>query len=65
MVLRVYAASSSSLSTIRLVMQIVVSLALLLACLLVVLSNKYDPNSKHWAFGMLGTIVGFWLRGVR
>jgi hypothetical protein len=46
-------------------MQIVVTLALLLACLLVVLSDKYDPNSKHWAFGMLGTIVGFWLRGAR
>jgi hypothetical protein len=46
-------------------MQIVVTLCLLVSCLVVVLFDGYDPNSKHWAFGMLGTIVGFWLRGAR
>ena len=29
----------------------------------VVLSERYQPREKHWAFTTLGTILGFWLRG--
>jgi hypothetical protein len=46
-------------------MQALVTLVLLSASLLVILSAKYDPNSKHWAFATVGTIVGFWLKGGR
>ena len=46
----------------RLVMMIIISLVLLLASLLVVLSKKFDESSKRWAFGTIGTIVGFWLK---
>jgi hypothetical protein len=61
------AASRSSFSNIdhRIIMQILLSLLLVGASLYVVLAEHYDPNSKHWAFGTLGTIMGFWLRGVR
>ncbi len=46
-------------------MQVLVTLTVLVACLFVVLSDAYDANSKHWAYGTLGTIIGFWLRGAR
>jgi hypothetical protein len=49
----------------RAAMQVLLSLALVGSSLYVVLAEHYDPNSKHWAFGTLGTIMGFWLRGVR
>ena len=44
-------------------MQAVVTVALLLPCLIMILSDSYDANSKHWAFGTVGTILGFWLKG--
>ena len=44
-------------------MQVVVTIILMLTCLFMVLSKSYDPNSLHWAYATLGTIVGFWLRG--
>jgi hypothetical protein len=47
----------------RPLMQVVVTIILLLACLFMVLSKSYDPNSVHWAYATLGTLVGFWLRG--
>jgi hypothetical protein len=43
-------------------MQIAVSLCLLGATLFVILTDRYDPNTKHWAFATAGTILGFWLR---
>ncbi len=50
---------------LRPIMQVVVTLALLVPCLLVIVSDGYDQNSKHWAFGTVGTILGFWLKGGR
>jgi hypothetical protein len=50
---------------LRPIMQVVVTLALLVPCLLVIVSDSYDQNSKHWAFGTVGTILGFWLKGGR
>jgi hypothetical protein len=32
------------------------------ACLYVIVSKRYGPTERHWAFGTLGTILGFWLR---
>jgi hypothetical protein len=43
-------------------MQVTVSLAVLGASLFIVLSKKYESVDKHWAFGIIGTIIGFWLR---
>ena len=42
-------------------MRIIVSLVLLLAALWVVLSQRYQPTDRHWAYGIIGTVVGFWL----
>ena len=42
--------------------QLVISAVLLAAALFVILTKKYPPQDKHWAYGALGTIVGFWLK---
>jgi hypothetical protein len=47
---------------LRATMQIAVSLCLLGAALFAILSDRYDANTKHWAFATAGTILGFWLR---
>ena len=43
------------------IMQIVVTAIVLAAGLYVILSNKYNNSVVNWAFGMVGTIVGYWL----
>ena len=43
-------------------MPIIISLVLLSAALWVILSRSYQPTDRHWAYGAIGTIVGFWLR---
>jgi uncharacterized membrane protein len=42
--------------------EIIISVVLLVASLFIVLSSKYGPTDKHWAYGTIGTLVGFWLR---
>ena len=44
------------------VAQLVISAVLLIAALFVILTKKYPPQDKHWAYGALGTVVGFWLK---
>ncbi len=41
-------------------MAFVISVVVLLCALYVVLSHNYDDNSKKWAIGIIGTIVGWW-----
>lgn len=42
---------------------VMVSFIVLLAALWVILSKWYPPEVEHWAYAMVGTVVGFWLRG--
>jgi hypothetical protein len=51
---------NSSLVTI---VRISFSILLLCASLYVILFSKVDPTQKHWAYGTIGTIVGFWFSG--
>ena len=44
------------------VMQIMISFVLLAAALYVILSKKFDVDTQKWAFGIVGTIVGYWLK---
>ena len=44
-------------------MQIVVSLALLGVSLYVILSKQYQSADTNWAYGIVGTVVGYWLKG--
>jgi len=48
----------------REIIQIGLSLVLLLASLFVILSKLYEPGEKHWAYGIIGTLIGFWLKPV-
>jgi hypothetical protein len=40
----------------------VISCLVLVAALFVILSQLYDDSVQKWAFGMVGMIVGTWLR---
>jgi hypothetical protein len=47
----------------RLFMQMILSLAVVTASLCLVLPGHGDATTKHWAFGMIGTVLGYWLKG--
>jgi|ERR1039458_9533045 hypothetical protein len=47
---------------VHVIMQVLVSVALLSATLFVVLSKKYAAKDKHWAYTTIGLIIGFWLK---
>jgi hypothetical protein len=49
-------------ATLKVFMQFAISLRMLAAALVVILSPHFDPSIKHWAFGLTGTILGFWLK---
>ncbi len=40
----------------------IVSLVLLIACLIVILKGQYPDAVMKWAIGIVGVIVGYWLR---
>jgi hypothetical protein len=46
----------------RVFMQVVLSLGLVASSLFVVLAQHGDASARHWAFGMIGMVMGFWLR---
>ena len=43
--------------------QVVVSLAILGAALYVILSKQFAANDTNWAYGIVGTVIGYWLKG--
>jgi hypothetical protein len=44
------------------IMQVVVSSVVGAAGLFVILSTRYGPKDKHWAYATVGTLLGFWLK---
>jgi hypothetical protein len=48
--------------TIKLTMQVIISLVLLAGSLYTILSGSYDADHEKWGYGAVGTIVGFWLK---
>jgi hypothetical protein len=46
----------------KFVVQTVVSAIILIACLVVILSNGYPDATMKWAFGLVGVVIGYWLR---
>jgi hypothetical protein len=51
-----------SLWTPSLIIQAIITAIFVGAGLFVILSKRYAPAERHWAYGALGTILGFWLR---
>jgi ABC-type sulfate transport system permease subunit len=39
-----------------------ISLALLAASIYIILSSRFGPKDKHWAYGTVGTLLGYWLK---
>jgi hypothetical protein len=39
-----------------------VTVAIGAASLYVILSKRYDQDSLKWAYGTIGTVVGYWLK---
>jgi hypothetical protein len=48
-------------SLIAQIPQMIASAILLAAALFIILRKKYAAADKHWAYGAVGTIVGYWL----
>ena len=44
------------------IMAMLVSLVVLFAALYVILSKSYESDTQKWAYGVIGLVVGFWLR---
>lgn len=47
---------------VKSVMMMTVSLIVLVSALYVILSQQYDDGTQKWAFGAVGSIIGFWLK---
>ena len=39
-----------------------VSLILLVVCLLIIFDSSFPADYTKWAFGMIGIVVGYWLK---
>lgn len=49
----------------RLKMQIVISLVVLATALYVVVARPEATEDHKWAYSIVGTVVGYWLKGAR
>jgi hypothetical protein len=45
-------------------LQVIASLAVLGAALHVILSKQYASNDIKWAYGIVSTVIGYWLKGM-
>jgi hypothetical protein len=42
--------------------RVAISFCVLACALFVILSKRYTPTQKHWAYATLGTLLGYWLK---
>ena len=49
-------------SLVRRWMQVVLSLLVVMAALYLVLLQDADTEAQKWAYGIIGIILGFWLK---
>jgi hypothetical protein len=57
--------SAAPLGLVAVIMPALITVILLVSALWVILSRRYNDANQKWAFGVLGTIVGFWLNAGR
>ena len=43
--------------------QVIVSFAILGAVFYVIVCKQYTANDTKWAYGIVGTVIGYWLKG--
>lgn len=58
----VFASAASRRVLVKTVMEVVVSLSLLVVSIPCVVSRDIDPESKKYFSGLIGTVVGYWLK---
>jgi hypothetical protein len=47
--------------SVELIMQIIITLALLSISLYVIITpQKFDDGTRNWAFGAVGSVIGYW-----
>ncbi|PYE52063.1 hypothetical protein [Deinococcus yavapaiensis] len=51
----------NQLGGLKFLFTMVISLIVLVSSLFVVLSKRYPADAQKWAFGSLGTVIGYWL----
>lgn len=59
----VQSSAAASAVTYEVYMPGIVSLVMGVFAIYLLLNKKTDPDTRKWAFGILGTIVGYWLKG--
>jgi hypothetical protein len=47
---------------IKIAMQVLVSIGTGIPAVFIILAKRYGPKEKHWAYGTVGLIAGYWLR---
>lgn len=57
------ASASEDTENSTLWMRIIVTLTVLLCALYIILSKHYEADQQKWAFGVIGTVLGYWLKG--
>jgi hypothetical protein len=56
------ARSGSKKDKTKAIMAVVVSLIILLSALYIILSKTFPPETDKWAFGVIGVLLGYWLK---
>ena len=46
----------------KMVAALLISMAVLVVALYVIMSKNYALSEKHWVYGAVGTVVGYWLK---
>ena len=47
---------------IKVLMRAFLSLGLLVVALVIILSGTYSEEATRWAYGLIGVVVGYWIK---
>ena len=61
--MRIRHLGSESMPNLRPLMQFILSPSLLAVALYVIITPAALPEAQKWAPGIIGTLIGYWLRG--
>jgi len=57
-----HSARTETSMNVSVMMQVVISLVALAAGIYVIVNHSYATGAKEWGYGIVGTVVGYWLR---
>ena len=57
------ASAAEGMQQTTLWVRVLVTLTVLVCALYIILSKQYEPDQQKWAFGVIGTVLGYWLKG--